>query len=59
MLESLCVEELLHGVVVNVAQRHEVFLLLVLHHQRHEVVDLAGAAKEHLTLAVLHVFLDI
>ena len=44
---------------VVIAHRHEVFLLLVLHHLRDEVINLTRRTEEHLTLAVLHIFLDI
>ena len=59
MVELLCVKHGLHVVVVHVAQRYEIFLILVLHHAWQQVGYLACVAEEHLALAILHVFLNI
>ena len=59
MRQPLGIELVLNVVVVHTAQRHQVLLELVLHHQRNQIIYLTRSAEEHLALAVLHVFLDI
>ena len=59
MGKLLGVEQLGQCVVVHIAYRHKIFLGLVLHHRGHKVGHIAGGAKKHLALAVLHVFLYV
>ena len=59
MVELLGVEQAFDVVVVYGAERHEILLGLVLHHCWYERVDLAGCAKEHFALAVLHILLYV
>lgn len=46
-------------VVVDVAQGYEIFIVLVLDDLGNDVIDLSCGTKEHFTLAILDVFLDI
>lgn len=40
-------------------QWHQILFGLMLDHDRQQIVDLAGGAEEYLSLAVLHVFLNV
>ena len=59
MVESLCGEDLRDFVGMGAALRQEVLLGLVSQDVRHEVVELTGCSEEHLSLAILRVFLNV
>lgn len=59
MVKVLGVQQVLDVVVVDTAQWHQILFGLMLDHDRQQIVDLAGGAEEYLSLAVLHVFLNV
>ena len=59
VVEFLLFQQAVHLVACHVALRHEVFLVLMLHHHRHQIGEFARCAAKHLALAVLHVFLYV
>ena len=55
----LRVEQILHIIIVNRAQRNEILLSLMLYHCRQEVINLTRLTEEHLALTVLNELLNV